>query len=350
MVMGVISRSKNVLVQRGWAGACWSIRDGQQFWTGKKKNAELQQRAMATLAYDELLVPEKGSFDGMRTVMFMHGLLGSGRNLRTFAKRLASRAQEQSAADFPGWRLIMVDLRNHGRSADRGFTPPHDIPSAAKDVVDLIKTSSFGWPDIVISHSMGGKVALEYSSKAAAGYYGDALQPKQLWVLDTIPGKIPVVNDFGEVEHVLSTIEGLPDPLPSRRWLVDYMLEKGHSRSLAEWLGSNLKRAGSGEEMTWVFNPREATEMLNSHREADYWPVLESPPKDMEIHIVRAVKSVRWLPDVVSRLEKLSNTGKIFYHVLQNAGHWVHVDNPEGLADIIVPSLVKLNKTENNKQ
>lgn len=75
--------------------------------------------------------------------------------------------------------------------------------------------------------------------------------------------------------------------------------------------------------------------------------MLESPPKGMEIGMVRAAKSDRWAPDIVSRLESLSKRtgdqgGRVLYTVLENAGHWVQVDNPEGLCKILLPHLVKL--------
>jgi pimeloyl-ACP methyl ester carboxylesterase len=34
--------------------------------------------------------------------------------------------------------------------------------------------------------------------------------------------------------------------------------------------------------------------------------------------------------------------GVLKYHELANAGHWLHVDNPVGLRDIIAPELARL--------
>ncbi|CAM6099055.1 unnamed protein product [Calypogeia fissa] len=307
-----------------------------------------RQRGVATLAYDEVLVPEKPS-EGMRNVLFLHGLLGSGKNWRSFAKLLASSALERSPPNSPGFRMILVDLRNHGNSAtQQGFAPPHDMPAAARDVAELVKASSWGSPEMVISHSMGGKVALDYGRKSAQGEYGDVAPPKQLWVLDSVPGKVPMRNSEGEVEQVLSTIQSLPDPLPSRRWLVDHMTKAGFSKGLADWLGSNLKRVKpSGEEMTWIFNPKEAHDMFESYGESDYWSVLESPPEGMNIGIVRAAKSDRWTPDIISKLESLSKRtgdkgGRVAYHILEDAGHWLHIDNPDGLSNILLPPLVNV--------
>ncbi|VFQ89869.1 unnamed protein product [Cuscuta campestris] len=130
------------------------------------------------------------------------------------------------------------------------------------------------------------------------------------------------------------------------RWLVDYLLEHGFSKALSEWLGSNLKK--SGDEMTWTFNIDAAFQMFNSYWETDYWPLLEHPPNGTEISIVRAEKSDRWEPEVIDRLQSLASRkanegeGKFSYHVLPDSGHWVHVDNPNGLLQIVAPKLATL--------
>lgn len=61
-----------------------------------------------------------------------------------------------------------------------------------------------------------------------------------------------------------------------------------------------------------------------------------------------AEKSDRWDRDVIQRLESLSSRrgdeseGKFSLHVLPNSGHWVHVDNPKGLLEIVAPKIVSL--------
>lgn len=48
------------------------------------------------------------------------------------------------------------------------------------------------------------------------------------------------------------------------RGLVDHMVELGFSRSLSEWIGTNLKRSGDSE--TWAFNLDGAVQMFESYR------------------------------------------------------------------------------------
>ena len=89
-------------------------------------------------------------------------------------------------------------------------------------------------------------------------------------------------------------------------------------------------------------------DVVNLIRESSYWSLLEHPPKDMEIAIVRAENSDRWSPEVVRQLERLSSKGleeskgQVSVHVLPNSGHWVHVDNPKGLLDIVAPRFSSL--------
>lgn len=63
---------------------------------------------------------------------------------------------------------------------------------------------------------------------------------------------------------------------------------------------------------------------------------------------MRAENSDRWDPDTVQQLESLASRkvdgagGKVSVHVLPKSGHWVHVDNPKGLLDIVTPHVATL--------
>nr|XP_010943783.1 protein ABHD11 [Elaeis guineensis] len=296
-------------------------------------------RSIETLAYEEVR-PSEGPYNS--TAFVLHGLLGSGRNWKSFSRNLALELQKRSSV----WRMVLVDLRNHGRSAGiKGLDPPHDMGNAARDLANLVKFREWAWPEVIVGHSMGGKVALEFVASCARGDYGEsAVLPKQLWVLDSVPGEVKSDASDGEVEKVLHTLKSLPSSLPSRQWVVDHMLSLGFSKSLSEWIGSNLKK--EGEHATWTFNLQAAIDMFNSYRETSYWSLLEHPPKGLEIAIVQAENSDRWQGDVLQKLEGLcrkgetAGGGKVSLHVLPKSGHWVHVDNPKGLLEIMTPNFI----------
>ncbi|NKC30671.1 alpha/beta fold hydrolase [Falsiroseomonas selenitidurans] len=79
-------------------------------------------------------------------VVLLHGLLGAGQNFGTVQKALAAE----------GFRVLALDLRNHGAS-------PHAAgmayPDMAADVAETMAAEG-AWPAAVIGHSMGGKVAM----------------------------------------------------------------------------------------------------------------------------------------------------------------------------------------------
>ncbi|KAL0652366.1 hypothetical protein Bca4012_095057 [Brassica carinata] len=325
-------------------------------------------RSLQTLAYEEVRT-SSGDRKHESTALILHGLLGSSRNWRSFSRSLASSLSVSSPSGIPppslsfgfvdflscffvckDWKMMLVDLRNHGRSTEvEGINPPHDLVNSAKDLADLVKASGWNWPDVVIGHSLGGKVALQFMQSCARGDYGQsASPPKQLWVLDSVPGEVKAEQSDGEVEKVLMTLQSLPSPIPSRKWLVDHMVELGFSRSLSEWIGTNLKRSGDSE--TWAFNLDGAVQMFESYRETSYWSLLENPPKETEISFVIAEKSDRWDQDTTTRLERIAkqrqsvSDGKVATHVLRNSGHWVHTDNPKGLLEIVSSNFLSTQK------
>lgn len=63
---------------------------------------------------------------------------------------------------------------------------------------------------------------------------------------------------------------------------------------------------------------------------------------------MRAENSDRWDCETVQRLDALASrkddgaTGKVSVHILPRSGHWVHVDNPKGLLDIVTPHVAAL--------
>lgn len=81
-------------------------------------------------------------------IIIMHGIFGSSDNWLTQARILSEQ-----------YRVISLDLRNHGQSPhDETF----DYPSMANDLLLFIKENNLENP-IVIGHSMGGKVAMNFA-------------------------------------------------------------------------------------------------------------------------------------------------------------------------------------------
>lgn len=62
-----------------------------------------------------------------------------------------------------------------------------------------------------------------------------------------------------------------------------------------------------------------------------------NPPDGCHIRLVRAEKNPLWTEDLVERIEILSadRPESISTRLVKNSGHWLQVDNPQGLHEAI---------------
>lgn len=81
-----------------------------------------------------------------KPLVMLHGLFGSGDNLGGIARILAEE-----------YRVILIDLRNHGRSP---HTDSMTYPEMAQDVIETMDNLGIGQA-CLFGHSMGGKTAMQ---------------------------------------------------------------------------------------------------------------------------------------------------------------------------------------------
>lgn len=259
-----------------------------------------------------------GSEAAPRLGFILHGALGSGQNFRAFARRLNEAK--------PDLGLCLVDLRNHG--ASHPAPAPHTLASCALDLVAL--SQHLGRvPDVLIGHSFGGKVVLEYLKQAHAA-------PQQVWVLDAVPGTQPVHGD-NEIRRVLRAVRSVPLPIVSRQAVVAAMLQQGLSSGLANWMSTNVRR--QGDQYAWSLSLEPIEELLVDYFTQDMWPLLENVRTTPKIHLVIAQHSDRWTAELRRRAADLGPETGVVVHHLDDAGHWLHVDNPDGLFTMMAAEL-----------
>jgi hypothetical protein len=73
----------------------------------------------------------------------------------------------------------------------------------------------------------------------------------QVWILDSPLGKWTSDRPT-DTDKVINEILNIPLPVPSRRWLYQYMAQRGYSEAITQWLGSNLVPDNGG--LKWAFN------------------------------------------------------------------------------------------------
>ena len=265
------------------------------------------------------LLTRTGAPQPERWVLFLHGILGTGLNWRTFAK------QWVDAKD--GWGAVLVDLRMHG--ASQGFAPPHTVQAAAQDLVDLGETLE-GPIDAVVGHSFGGKVALAYVDRR----HGEL---ERAVLLDSSPGTRLDHRGSESTFQVLQFLERV-GPMASRNAFVEAAEAAGLSRGIAMWLAMNLEQRGDTFVVKLDLNAIHA--LLEDYFRLDLWEVLERPPGRVRFDVVLGGKSRVFSDEERAHVLELARARpeRISVEVLEEAGHWVHVEDPAGVTRILLRS------------
>ncbi|KAL6184439.1 hypothetical protein ACLB2K_045840 [Fragaria x ananassa] len=270
------------------------------------------------------------------TAVFLHGILGSRKNWGTFTRRLAQ--------EFPTWQFLLVDLRCHGDSASIKKTGPNTVSSTALDVLKLVRQLRIT-PRVLVGHSFGGKVALSMVEQAAK----PLARPVRVWVLDSTPGKVrPGGDGEDHPAELISVLNTLPKEVSSKRDVVQALVQKGFSKDVAQWVVTNLRPSGplgsTPSTFSWTFDLNGISEMYQSYEEMNLWKIVEDVPGGVHVNFLKAERSLhRWALEDLQRIhaaEELAveEGGGVEMHVLEDAGHWVHADNPDGLFRILASS------------
>jgi pimeloyl-ACP methyl ester carboxylesterase len=162
------------------------------------------------------------------------------------------------------------------------------------------------------------------------------------------------------ISKVLEIIHTMPKPLPSRKIIRETFITAGMPDKLATWMASNVIMEASlstdssiplphrHPAYRWAFNPEGVSNLYNSHMQTDTWNVLTDGPVNplVHIHLLKAKRSHRWNePETVEKIERIQRNGPKPNVCLYNVegGHWLHVDNPKGVMDIICEQEGKTN-------
>jgi len=245
---------------------------------------------------------------GNNRTLVLHGLMGSGRNLHSFARKLTEADPTRS--------FELVDLAGHGNSPP--LPPGATLASLGRDVLDTAEAVDAAEPFDLIGHSLGGRVAL-----AAAGEAPHRV--RSVTLLDISPG--PLDGDATGSRRVLDVLVGAPAHAASREEMRAHLQATGLSSGLVEWLLTNLRPDNGG--YGWRIDARALDEPYDRLNRTDLWPVVEA-----RAHPITCIRGgrVRYVTDEdVERLR--ANGARVF--TLEGAGHYLHVDALDELVEIV---------------
>lgn len=218
-----------------------------------------------------------------------------------------------------------MDLRGHGESP-KGTAGP-SLEAAARDVVALATRA--GMPLVAIAgHSFGGKVALEVARVGGIASLQDVV------IIDSTPAAREPQAEGDSPLAILRIIEALPAGFDSISSFIAALMGAGLSRELAQWLASSLER--EGQQLRFSLNTGEIRALILDYYAQDLWSVIEKPPGETRVHLVIGERSTSFSEADRNRAAQIAAAnGRVTVDVLP-AGHWVHVDDPEGLLDVLI--------------
>jgi esterase len=243
--------------------------------------------------------------EGQRPTVLLHGFLGTGRNLR-------SLAGAWSAAD-PSRRFLLPDLTGHGTSPP--LPPEATLSSVAADVVETARAAGLRGPLDFVGHSLGGRVSLAASLSAPEDV-------ARVTLLDISPSPIPL--GLSESGKVLEKLRAAPARAADRKAMRAELTGRGLSGPLTDWLLMNLEPAPDGG-VHWRFD-REALGAFHERVNGEQlWEALSRP--GLPVRCIRGGRGAYVTDADAARMEALGCP----VDTLPNAGHFVHVDEPDAL-------------------
>lgn len=241
-----------------------------------------------------------------QAIVLIHGLFGSYENLGVIARALAGQ-----------WQVVNLDMRNHGRS-DR-----HDSMSYALMAEDVKDTLDHLGLDqvILLGHSMGGKIAMEFALR-----YPDRVN--KLILADISP----VQNRPRHLE-ILSALDGVDlNNLQSRQQADQQLALSITETGVRQFLLKSLYK--EDDHFRWRFNIKALI--------ANYQQLLEAPPSKGPytgpVLFIKGAESDYLLPEHQSLIQQLFPHSKA--KVIMGTGHWLHAEKPVAFAKIVTDFLL----------
>ncbi|HEX3350506.1 MAG TPA: alpha/beta fold hydrolase [Acetobacteraceae bacterium] len=231
----------------------------------------------------------------------LHGLFGRAGNFGAIQRRLRTR-----------FRVIAIDLRNHGDSAHAASM---DYAAMAEDVLETLRAKA-ALPAAVVGHSMGGKVAMAAALEAPGAV-------SRLVVADIAPARYPpAFTDYIAAMAAVDLRPGLT------RAAADAALAGAvPDPRVRAFLLQNLTL---GDTPAWRIGLREIGAAM---------PVIEgweAPPDAVyrgPTTFVAGARSDYVKPEHRPAIRALFPAAR--FVTLKGAGHWVHADDPDGFAAVV---------------
>ena len=92
-------------------------------------------------------------------------------------------------------------------------------------------------------------------------------------MLDALPGEVRS-GDMGGADRpadLISTLQQVPLPVPSRNWLIGHLEAAGFSRQVSAWAATNLAAQAGGGGLGWGFDLAGISQMFRWAAPSNRW-------------------------------------------------------------------------------
>lgn len=249
-----------------------------------------------------------------KPIIIIHGLLGSSRNWSSFSKKLSEN-----------FHVISLDLRNHGYS---GHADSMTYSEMASDILKLMEESGFKQASL-IGHSLGGKVAMTFALQYRS-------MVERLVIMDIAP-----VSYKNELLPLLDAMTQLPlKDITSRKHADALLASRIPDDALRLFLLQNLTQ--EADEYRWRINMDAIRKSLI---DIDGFPapisVKSQPVKTL---FLGGEDSDYIKPHHYPIIKKYFPKAQI--HIIEGAGHWLHIDKPDKVLEWVQSFLNSEDSTE----
>lgn len=242
-------------------------------------------------------------------IIIIHGFLGMSDNWKSIGKTLAGS----------GYRVHMLDVRNHGRSF---HSDDFTYDAMVSDVVKYMDHHGIA-NAFVLGHSMGGKIAM-----LLACNHPDRV--RKLIVADIAPK--PYRAHHGEIIEALQTVDF--DAMPGRDEIREHLMSRLSDVGVVEFLLKSLYWKSAGK-LAFRFNvPVLAAANDSIGQELPQGATYDGP--------------TLFLKGANSDYIKEKDQPRIKEHFpksvlvsLKDAGHWLHAEQPEAFVESAKAFLAK---------
>lgn len=245
--------------------------------------------------------------DGPQKVVFLHGLMGRGKNFTRVARALGEECT-----------CLLVDLPDHGSSP---WTTHVDYVSYADAVADFLCADfAAQGPVDLVGHSMGGKVAMVLALRHPE-------LVNKLVIVDIAPG---AGGSRGEFEHLLASLLALDlGSLRSRKDADAALAAAIPSDTVRGFLLQNLRSRSTddgGPAFEWQPNLELLEESLTNVGSFPGDDQLTHSPFRGPVLWIAGEKSNYITEDSLPRMRELFPATRRL--TIKDAGHWVHSEKP----------------------